>query len=206
MCCCCFVFFLMIRRPPRSTRTEHTLSLHDALPILTIEIAARPDPTRDAEVVGLLRAQVESVRRLAEGQIGNFQGRLERLHGARGGTDGFDNGLSVMIDRACAEDDWQVVGSTCPRPLRDEQAAVRAPAERAAAQGDGAPRGKGGGGGAGARGATGRAGWSGGTAPGAARTAATTGLRSWWTVPAPKTVGRSWAVPARDRCATNRQP
>src|SRR3546814_3922243 len=26
-------FFLMIRRPPRSTRTEHTLSLHDALPI-----------------------------------------------------------------------------------------------------------------------------------------------------------------------------
>src|SRR3546814_21085029 len=28
------VFFLMIRRPPRSTRTDHTLSLHDALPIL----------------------------------------------------------------------------------------------------------------------------------------------------------------------------
>src|SRR3546814_17488145 len=83
---------------------------------------------------------VESVRRLAEGQIGNFQGRLERLHGARGGTDGFDNGLSVMIDRACAEDDWQVVGSTCPRPLRDEQAAVRAPAERPAAQGSSAGR------------------------------------------------------------------
>src|SRR3546814_15240897 len=30
----CFLFFLMIRRPPRSTRTD-TLSLHDALPILT---------------------------------------------------------------------------------------------------------------------------------------------------------------------------
>src|SRR3546814_19012908 len=27
----------MIRRPPRSTRTEHTLSLHDALPISGIE-------------------------------------------------------------------------------------------------------------------------------------------------------------------------
>src|SRR3546814_9426393 len=26
-------FFLMIRRPPRSTRTDNTLSLHDALPI-----------------------------------------------------------------------------------------------------------------------------------------------------------------------------
>src|SRR3546814_4511164 len=29
-------FFLMIRRPPRSTRTDTTLSLHDALPIFTI--------------------------------------------------------------------------------------------------------------------------------------------------------------------------
>src|SRR3546814_15031690 len=28
-----FFLFLMIRRPPRSTRTEHTLPLHDALPI-----------------------------------------------------------------------------------------------------------------------------------------------------------------------------
>src|SRR3546814_10839958 len=27
----------MIRRPPRSTRTEHTLSLHDALPILAMD-------------------------------------------------------------------------------------------------------------------------------------------------------------------------
>src|SRR3546814_11169507 len=27
------VFFLMIRRPPRSTRTDTLLSLHDALPI-----------------------------------------------------------------------------------------------------------------------------------------------------------------------------
>src|SRR3546814_12245194 len=26
------IFFLMIQRPPRSTRTGHTLSLHDALP------------------------------------------------------------------------------------------------------------------------------------------------------------------------------
>src|SRR3546814_10174288 len=28
-----FIFFLMIRRPPRSTRTDTPLSLHDALPI-----------------------------------------------------------------------------------------------------------------------------------------------------------------------------
>lgn len=100
---------------------------------VTIVVAERPDPARDAEVAGLLRAQVESVRRLAEGQIGNFQRRLERLHGDRGGASGFDNGLSVMVDRACAENDWQVVGSTCQRPLSDEQAPVQAPAHRTAA-------------------------------------------------------------------------
>src|SRR3546814_4246388 len=30
----------MIRRPPRSTRTEHTLSLHDALPIAAADVPA----------------------------------------------------------------------------------------------------------------------------------------------------------------------
>src|SRR3546814_5603951 len=35
----------MIRRPPRSTRTEHTLSLHDALPIC---ITTRSSRTRFA--------------------------------------------------------------------------------------------------------------------------------------------------------------
>src|SRR3546814_19267536 len=34
-------FFLMIRRPPRSTRTDTTLSLHDALPISDVT-GARP--------------------------------------------------------------------------------------------------------------------------------------------------------------------
>src|SRR3546814_2176879 len=35
-------FFLMIRRPPRSTRTDHTLSLHDALPISCPAMACGP--------------------------------------------------------------------------------------------------------------------------------------------------------------------
>src|SRR3546814_6192494 len=38
-------FFLMIRRPPRSTRTDNTLSLHDALPI------SRDAPGRDCNAV-----------------------------------------------------------------------------------------------------------------------------------------------------------
>src|SRR3546814_11148652 len=40
------VFFLMIRRPPRSTRTDHTLSLHDALPIWARRgCGSRPGPS-----------------------------------------------------------------------------------------------------------------------------------------------------------------
>src|SRR3546814_14081658 len=41
------VFFLMIRRPPRSTRTDNTLSLHDALPISELR-AAGDETTGDA--------------------------------------------------------------------------------------------------------------------------------------------------------------
>lgn len=94
---------------------------------VSIEVEARPDPTRDAEVTGLLRAQVASVRRLARGQLGNFQQRMEQLHGGREATAGFDNGLSVAINRQCDEREWQIVGSTCPRPLHDERAPVIEP-------------------------------------------------------------------------------
>ncbi|MGH8085780.1 MAG: putative Ig domain-containing protein [Lysobacter sp.] len=94
---------------------------------VTIEVAPRPDPTLDPEVTGLLRAQTAATRRFMRGQVDNFQQRLESLHRARDGNAGFDNGLSVAIERACAERDWQIVGSNCPRPLADEQAPVQSP-------------------------------------------------------------------------------
>src|SRR3546814_1871027 len=57
----------MIRRPPRSTRIEHTLSLHDALPISSLENYLRfvGLPARDLEqppaLPGLPRSPVEAV-------------------------------------------------------------------------------------------------------------------------------------------------
>lgn len=70
----------------------------------TVIISLRPDPSKDAEVLGLLDAQAATTRRFAATQIANFRQRLESLHdgtggsGARGasgslgfsGADGFD--------------------------------------------------------------------------------------------------------------------
>lgn len=60
---------------------------------LAVTITARPDPTKDVEVMGILDAQADATRRMATGQINNFQRRLESLH--RGGGDGFSNGISL---------------------------------------------------------------------------------------------------------------
>jgi uncharacterized protein YhjY with autotransporter beta-barrel domain len=68
---------------------------------VTITVQPRPDPSQDAEVRGLVDAQVESTKRFATSQINNFQLRLERLH--NGGDGGFDNGLGFAIDRPCIE-------------------------------------------------------------------------------------------------------
>jgi outer membrane autotransporter protein len=59
---------------------------------ITVEL--RSDPSRDAEVLGVLEAQAESARRMALGQIGNFQRRLESLHNG-GSHAGFSNGITL---------------------------------------------------------------------------------------------------------------
>lgn len=59
-----------------------------------LTVAARPDPSKDAEVLGLLNAQENTVRRFARGQIGNIQSRLETLHDGRASS-GFHNGLTL---------------------------------------------------------------------------------------------------------------
>ena len=60
--------------------------------IVTITVTGRPDPSKDPEVLGLLGAQADATRRFAQGQIDNFQQRLEILHD--GGGQGFQNNLS----------------------------------------------------------------------------------------------------------------
>lgn len=67
-----------------------------------LTVIARPDPTRDPEVRGLLEAQAEATRRFAAGQIANFQQRLEQLHG--GATaDGMRNGVSFTTRERCQD-------------------------------------------------------------------------------------------------------
>ena len=52
----------------------------------TVIISLRPDPSKDAEVLGLLDAQAATTRRFAAAQLGNFRQHLESLHDGTGGT------------------------------------------------------------------------------------------------------------------------
>jgi uncharacterized protein YhjY with autotransporter beta-barrel domain len=61
---------------------------------LDVTVKLRSDPSKNAEVLGVLEAQVEAARRMAMGQIGNFQRRLESLHGG-GSRAGFTNGITM---------------------------------------------------------------------------------------------------------------
>lgn len=61
--------------------------------VISIAVTARPDPSKDPEVLGVLSAQADEARRMATGQISNFQRRLEMLHS--GGASGFTNGVTV---------------------------------------------------------------------------------------------------------------
>jgi outer membrane autotransporter protein len=62
----------------------------------TVDVTVQPrsDPSKNAEVLGVLEAQAEAARRMAMGQIGNFQRRLESLHGG-GSRAGFSNGITM---------------------------------------------------------------------------------------------------------------
>ncbi|TPL36024.1 hypothetical protein [Mesorhizobium sp. B2-4-6] len=50
---------------------------------VTFTVIARPDPSRDPEVIGLLDAQAQSAERFAKSQITNFRDRLEQLQTIR---------------------------------------------------------------------------------------------------------------------------
>ncbi|CAD6556740.1 hypothetical protein LMG27952_06182 [Paraburkholderia hiiakae] len=63
--------------------------------IVLVTVAARPDPSTDPDVVGLINAQVEAARRFANAQIANYSRRLERLHGT--GHAPSSNDLSVAL-------------------------------------------------------------------------------------------------------------
>lgn len=96
---------------------------------IEIEVAPRSDPSKDAEVLGLLGAQTSAARRFANSQIGNFQQRMQGLH--EGGENGarFDNGLSFSVDSRCRDEARRTPGSDCRQALLgDDAAAMQEPA------------------------------------------------------------------------------
>lgn len=91
---------------------------------IDFDVIARPDPTQDADVMGVLGAQASAARRFATAQISNFQQRLENLHDARSDK-GFHNGLTFVVDQRC-EGPRRAPASGCERPaLRDDAAPER---------------------------------------------------------------------------------
>ncbi len=80
---------------------------------IAFDVVPRPDPALDAEVRGLIDAQALTARRFAAAQIGNFQQRLERLHGADAGANGFQNGLTFAASRSCERAVGAMPGTSC---------------------------------------------------------------------------------------------
>lgn len=48
--------------------------------LITLTITARPDPSKDADVIGLVSAQYRAAQNFARAQLRNFSYRLEQLH------------------------------------------------------------------------------------------------------------------------------
>lgn len=64
---------------------------------VAVSVTGRPDPTTNADVVGLLRAQAQTARRFSRAQISNYQARLEALH--RGGGPAAGNAPASYLPR-----------------------------------------------------------------------------------------------------------
>jgi len=117
---------------------------------VTVTVTARLDASKDPEVTGLVAAQADAARRFATAQLGNFNRRLERLHGT--GWAGSDSNLNVSANglgltlkpsgvvpsgarRKSPEDDTtqqrliadDADRATALRPARDSAAADRQP-------------------------------------------------------------------------------
>jgi uncharacterized repeat protein (TIGR01451 family) len=58
-------------------------------------VQARPDPTKDPDVVGLINAQLAEAERLANSQLNNFNDRLEHLHDDA--TSGDQQGIQIVL-------------------------------------------------------------------------------------------------------------
>ncbi|UPG88153.1 autotransporter domain-containing protein [Luteibacter aegosomaticola] len=110
---------------------------------VSISVTPRSDPSKNAEVLGVLGAQADATRRMATGQINNFQRRLESLHGGNG-VSGFTNGITMASASSQARPDtWDGLqryndgnGHYGPYSPDDEPAPAVPHSGTVAAQGD----------------------------------------------------------------------
>ncbi|HEY1128618.1 MAG TPA: putative Ig domain-containing protein [Roseateles sp.] len=103
----------------------------------TITVAGRLDPSKDAEVSGLLSAQADATRRFASSQLNNFSRRLESLHGDGWAKSSFGLSLSSYgVDSVLPTD--PIAQMNASAALRNGEAGRPAGAGMAARRGPGA--------------------------------------------------------------------
>ncbi|WP_186445098.1 autotransporter domain-containing protein [Mesorhizobium sp. J18] len=106
---------------------------------VTLTVIARPDPSLDPEVIGLIRAQTETAKRFANTQIGNFNQRLEQLHNEgeqRSNSIGVNVSVQQPTDNATAYADQEAprdpaldsIGQVAPSPAENENPLLSQPA------------------------------------------------------------------------------
>lgn len=70
---------------------------------VTFKVAARPDPSKDAEVAALIRAQVDAAIKLADDQIDNIIRRLEQIRSEAPGKRKSSFDLTIGVDSQNSE-------------------------------------------------------------------------------------------------------
>ena len=109
---------------------------------VTVTISARPDPSRDPSVIGIVQAQTQAATQIANSQISNFNDRMDALHGDGYAPNSFgiivQNGVpseappstSAYADEMAATQKAEASRQATARALKKQDPAVNRAAER----------------------------------------------------------------------------
>jgi hypothetical protein len=93
-----------------------------AVATVTVDVAARKDPSADAIVRGMTDSQAETVRRFASAQVGNFMRRAEQAHRTGAGADA----LGIAVNTAVEGDAGAAANALLPSLARNALSQVNA--------------------------------------------------------------------------------
>ena len=99
--------------------------------VIDVLVVGRPDPTRDADVVGLVEAQTQAARRFAGAQVSNISRRMESLHRTEPvapGTAEEKAAAAAQTGRASPPPDEVAQAASPPKPEPIRIASAAAPA------------------------------------------------------------------------------